>query len=875
MKKAQDARPNQQLKQERELRGWSQHDVARQLQVDPYYVSRWERGLTTPSPYYRQQLCSLYGKNAAELGLLAQTVTEDQQGPGNAPSVVAETKTEQVITPSLPEGAIEDPAIPLFFAPATGLVGREALLAQIKERLSGDRQGQSVVAALSGLPGVGKTTLATALANDPEIKARFADGVLWAGLGPSPDVPGLLSRWGALLGIPSAQASRLGSSEEWMRVLRVIIGARRLLLVIDDAWRIEAALAFKVGGPHCAYLLTTRFPPLALQFAPEGAMFVSELSEDEGLVLLSQFAPEVASAEPVSARLLVRAVGGLPLALTIAGNYLHTQAYGKQPRRIRAAISRLQEAQERLLLTRPSALVERGSTLSADAPISLQTLIAVSEQHLSEPARQALRALSVFPPKPNSFSEEAALAVSDVPVEALDELSDAGLLESSEPGRYMLHQVLADYARAHLTNQEPWQRLVSYMTEFATTYTRDYERLEQESANIITALRLASSQEVHAAALVRGTSAFAQFLADRGLHVQAEEFLLQAEQAARSLQEQAGLAAILYYRGGMQFDRGQFSEAAASLQESLNLARREADQERICLCLGLLSTIARFAGNNQQAIQYCQEGLTLARQVDNQAEANPLLCPLLLNLGTTFCEQGDYEQAERYLQEGLARTRQTGNRALLCSQLVNSAQVAFYQGDHTRAEAYTSEAVEVARQIGYLYALATAVGNLGAMIAERGQYDEAEIYQQEALQLGRQLENPVTTCITLGNLGDLALKQGHTDRAEEYLQEALALVRQVERPVLLCEVLELWGEVCLRQQRLDQAAATFREIKEVAAKELPANEATGWYGLARVALARGLREEARTHGQESLRIFTSIGNHRAGEVEKWLREMFS
>ena len=874
MKKAQEARPNQQLKKERELRGWSQGDVARQLQVDPYYVSRWERGLTTPSPYYRQQLCSLYGKNAEELGLIPHAAAEDQQEPDSASPRTPETEADEQVSPApSPVGPVEDPAIPLLFATSTGLVGRDHLLGQLKARLLNGKQG--AVVALSGLPGMGKTTLATALANDPELKAHFADGVLWAGLGPGPDVPGLLSRWGALLGIPSAQAVRLSSSEEWMRVLRVVIGARRLLLVIDDAWRIEAALAFKVGGPHCAYLLTTRFPPLAVQFAPEGAAPVSELSEEEGMELLSQLVPEVVSAEPESARLLVRAVGGLPLALTIAGNYLRTQAYSKQPRRIRAALARLQEAQERLLLTRPSALAERGSTLSSDAPISLQTLIEVSEQHLSESARHALRTVAVFPPKPNSFSEEAALAVSDVPVEALDELGDAGLLESSEPGRYTLHQVLADYARAHLTDQEASQRLVNYMTEFVSAHTKDYERLEQESANIVVALRIASSQKAYATTLVRGVAAFAPFLSDRGLYAQAEEFLFQAEQAARSLQEQAGLAAILYHRGTIQFDRGRFSEATASLQEGLRLAQRETDRERTCLCLGMLSIIARFAGDYQQAIQYCQEGLTLARQVDNQSEANPLLCPLLLDLGTTFCEQGDYKQAEQYLQEGLARTRQIGDRAWLCSHLVNSAQVAFYQGDHMRAEAYTLEAVVVARQIGYLYALATAVGNLGAMIAERGQYDQAEAYYQESLQLGRQLENPVTICTTSGNLGDLALKQGRTDQAEGYVKEALALARQVGREVLLCEVLDLWGEVCLRQQRLDQAAATFREIGEVAAKELPAYEAAGRYGLARVALAQGQSEDARARGQESLRIFTSIGNHRAGEVEKWLNETFS
>ena len=83
------------------------------------------------------------------------------------------------------------------------------------------------------------------------------------------------------------------------------------------------------------------------------------------------------------------------------------------------------------------------------------------------------------------------------------------------------------------------------------------------------------------------------------------------------------------------------------------------------------------------------------------------------------------------------------------------------------------------------------------------------------------------------------------------MRESLAVARQVGRPVLLCEVLELWEEVCLKQQRLDQADTTFDEIKEVAAGgRLPANEAAAWYGLARVALAQGQHEEARTWAGE-------------------------
>src|SRR4051812_7492763 len=62
--------PNRRLKQERELRGWSQAKVAEQIGTDATTVSRWERGLFSPTPYFRERLCTLFTKNAAELGLL-------------------------------------------------------------------------------------------------------------------------------------------------------------------------------------------------------------------------------------------------------------------------------------------------------------------------------------------------------------------------------------------------------------------------------------------------------------------------------------------------------------------------------------------------------------------------------------------------------------------------------------------------------------------------------------------------------------------------------------------------------------------------------------------------------------------------------------
>ncbi len=73
---------NQQLKIEREQRGWSQARVAEQIGTDPGTISRWERGASSPSPFFRERLSQLYGKTVRELGLLEveQNATSEDGG---------------------------------------------------------------------------------------------------------------------------------------------------------------------------------------------------------------------------------------------------------------------------------------------------------------------------------------------------------------------------------------------------------------------------------------------------------------------------------------------------------------------------------------------------------------------------------------------------------------------------------------------------------------------------------------------------------------------------------------------------------------------------------------------------------------------------
>ena len=60
----------QRLVAERLRRHWTQLQLADQLGTTPGNVSRWERGITSPGPYFRSRLCEVFGRSTRELGLI-------------------------------------------------------------------------------------------------------------------------------------------------------------------------------------------------------------------------------------------------------------------------------------------------------------------------------------------------------------------------------------------------------------------------------------------------------------------------------------------------------------------------------------------------------------------------------------------------------------------------------------------------------------------------------------------------------------------------------------------------------------------------------------------------------------------------------------
>jgi len=844
-KKQDETNWSQWLKRQRALHNLTQQELAQKIGATPLTVSRWERGIATPRSYSLKQLLAFF---SAQEELSRGTMSDDDHNG------------------KVPASFLYDPSIPPLPTPTTGLVGRAEILNKVRSWLCSHRDAL----ALQGMYGVGKTALAITLAHDYTIRRHYNNGVLWVGIGPRPNLVGLLSRWGTMLGIPSHETVNLTTIHSWQQAIHDAIGLRHMLLIIDDAWKAEEALAFKIGGPNCSYLITTRFREIAFYFGGSNSIKLTELGEEDSIQLLLALAPEVIAKEMEAARELIQLVGGLPLALTIMGKHLQTQASIYQQRRVRKAIERLHNVEERLQLTMLQSPLERSPNLEPETHLSLQAAIEVSEKQLEDQVRHALHALSVFPAKPNTFSEEAALAVCNIAGEILDILLDSGLIESGGQGRYTMHQTISHYALFRHTDRLAEERMVTFFVNFVQTHREDYEALERETENILAAFQLACNKQLWAE-LIKGINAFVPFLQSRGVYSIAETYLTQAREAAIALGDNTHLTVTYLHLGRIADLSGDYDKAEQFYQEGLKLAHDIDQRKTMSLLLAYWGEMLLNRGKYAQAEQCLQEGLLLAQELDEPQH----ISVLFKNLGEVAANLGQHAQAITYYQSGLHYARQVCNWEIMSALLQNLGSIETRYGHNEQAEMYFQEGLCYARKIGHRQRISALLMNIGMAAFKRKQYAEAEKLYQQSLELARKMNNPFRMCCVLQNLGMLERTRNHEQAAETYLRESLEIAYKMRYDWLISETLCEWGELYLNQKKIDEARKAFEQAL-AKANEIGATEllAMSKFGLARAALLQGDLTCARQQGTESLQLFQSMEHEETCRVAQWLDTAF-
>lgn len=686
---------------------------------------------------------------------------EPVPGPASSPAVPARGQDAATVRPVQAAAPGVIPAqLPADLA---AFAGRQDHLDWLDAALGAQPANAVVISAIAGTPGVGKTTLAVHWAH--RVRDRFPDGQLYAnlrGFDPNDNAapPGeVVRRFLDALNMPAARIpADFGAQVD---LYRSLLAGKRVLVILDNARDPDQVRPLLPGTAGCLTVITSRNQLTGL-VAIDGArpLALDLLTTEEARALLARrLGSERLDAEPDALAELVSLCARLPLALAIAAAHIATR-----PRLTLAElVQELRDSRHRL------------DALTGDDPATdIRAVFACSYRTLSPPAARLFRLLGLHPGPDVSARAAASMAgtAPDATGPLLRELSQAHLVAEDGAGRYVMHDLLREYAaecaqadesaadrRATQGRMIDHYLSTAYQGALLLAPQRRPVGLPPLSARVTPELPAddaaalawcAAEHHVLVAVIQRAAAAgfddqawrLAWSLADyfdrRGHwaeRVVAQTVALRAVQRLGDSRAEAivhrGLA-VVYVRQGRTELAQEHSLHALRLSTELGDPVGSADSHRA------LASVAERLGRHEEALHHAQQALALFREVgDTVGEARALN-----NVGMTQAKLGDYRRAVSNCREALRLLEPLGDRITQAATWDSLGYVHNRLGEHDEAIAAYQCAVDQCRELGDRFYGAEALTGLGEAHRDAGDPAAAAAAWREALEILQDLNHP-------------------------------------------------------------------------------------------------------------------------------------
>ena len=794
----------------------------------------------------------------------------------------------------------KDPS-PFLVPPISSKIwGRDEMINKIVDLLLNETNS---VIGLTGIPGIGKTSTAISIAHRGEIQQKFNDGVLWWGLGKDSDINMVFSTWLKAFGVSESELIITKSNNERRIILRNLIGKRKLLLILDDVWDIgKAAEILGVRGPNCAVIITSRKRQNAIEICSK-TYFIEALDEKSSLDLLYDYVPNLANSNVEGIKNILDNLGGLPLAITLFARNLRRVSHAGQLRRVTKTISKYKDYKERLMDTHTNLEPDYYPSLT-NSSISLWATIKLSEDELSKKAKVIFYSVSLFASKPSSFSVNAILEITKSTTNALDELIDAGLVETQNNERIVVHQVIHDYSKL-FSDKKYEKAYIDYYFKFAKNHSSDFEKLDLEINNIIAALELLNGLN-NKNLLCEFINYIYLYLETRGLHDISLKYLPEISDELHISQKEQFYLGILY-RGRVLGNTGKYEEAEKCftfVKDKIGLDDKWTEIR--CDVYKGLGTIYEHYGKFEQSVNFLQEGIheakkmgSLPKEVDLSAslgyvlgllsqfeEARNVLSDALnkaeeigdvaaeaglaINLGTLT----EGELGTKYFKRALHLSRKINHRDRICSVLYNLGWSNSMKGNFGDAIQYLSEAIEISRAIGQKERLNLCLKQLAFVFSYKNQHKAAVENIEEAMSICIELENPrlIASCQLYESI--ILANSGKLDNALQVINQSLISMKELNSSFFVSWGLIQRGEIYFEKDDISNAVQDFTDGLEIA-KEIDVKMLIGLslFGLAKVSFKQGDIEKALNQGNESLTNIEYSNHFSKQEIVKFLEKL--
>jgi tetratricopeptide (TPR) repeat protein len=656
-------------------------------------------------------------------------------------------------TPSLPA--------PLERAPYRGIVGvppptdprtiqqRQKAVQDIYSRLL--RQDITAI-ALTGIAGVGKSTLAALVYRYAEEQRRAGSGIftaesLWLNVDSSVTMADLAGNLFEALHQPMPDFANLSLQNQALALFNALNAAEDERLIIFDQfenlldWQSGHALADRPGVGEwidainsqpcrCRILLTTRLWPQGTREYPPTYMqeyFVRGLEVNEGIELLRKLGVE---ADEQGLRTVVERCAGHAFALALLASLLRNRHLSL----------------ETFFQDPTYAQLWSGN-------IARNLLDYIYKQQLDATQRRLLFAFSIYREPVPLHAAQAIIEESETVAKVqsdLDTLLSQHLLQAAGEGNYQLHAIVANYAQGHFIEGD-----------------ERANRAALQAAHVKAAQYYLKQAETHYPPPKKR-----QHMSDLEPLIEAIWQYCQAEQwqEAYRLMEDNSIYRNLKNWGG-----------DAILLELYTLLlppeKWQAERLQAAHIYNNLGVLYRALGRMQQAREYIERALRIYEKEGNRVDESWSLN----HLGRVYSQIGNKEQARAYYEQALRICQEEGDQPGEATALNNLGWVCNALGQTEQEQKYYEQALSIFREIRDRGGEGSTLNNLGRVLNDLGQHAKAQEYYEQALRNFRETNNLRGEGWTLSNLGKTYYVQGQLEEAHTYLEQALRIRREVDR----------------------------------------------------------------------------------------------
>lgn len=684
--------------------------------------------------------------------------------------------------------------------PTTPFVGRTAELKQIDALL---QEPTCRLLTLVGPGGIGKTRLALQAAAQAveQMPSRFPDGLFFVAATAMTTLADLIPSIAATLGCHFT--GHLPVETQLLTYLR----SRRLLLLLDNFEQlvIEAATltAWLQQAPGLHLLVTSRerlnlydewlFPVTGLPLpAQADGVDAADPLHAAAVQLFVQRARRVnlgfrLTNEAAQVTAICTLLQGHPLAIELAAGWVHTYSCTE----ILAEVQRNLDFLAQTVRDRP------------ERQHSLRAAFAHSWGLLTPGEAAIYKRLALLR---SGFTAECAAVMAQADPGRLARLVDKSLLQRSPDQRYVIHELLRQYAVQQLTPDEETATLLAYSRYLAHQMTVWAEW--RESARETQALAaLAPEVENLRLAWRWLTQQLARLKIATPSPVQEESGQWAEELSSLAAHLSSGLTYFFLRRSRYHESRQWLTALCAALPDLTTLPRSDRLASACCSIHLDYGDTLLYLSAFSEVEELLQPLFPLLRSLD----APQHLASALILLGKTYVRMGRYGEAEKALQESLALHQQFAINKTRTA-LLNALGILYSnQGCFAPAEEYYRACLAIYEAQGYQRGVANLTSNLGSNFARNGHYQAALPLYQQAYTLAQAVGEELMIAILLSNLGSISRALAKYGAAEEYYQESLLRCRAIGERRWIVAGLNGLGLTFLEQEKFTEAHTQYNE----------------------------------------------------------------